>query len=377
MSRLELLRPSTARPFPLLVLCVLALAAILALPRAIAGRTVPPLHEAQFYSKLPGNSVRCELCPRRCVIAPGRRGFCRVRENRAGTLYSLVYGRPCSMNKEPIEKAPFFHFLPGRQRLTLATVGCNQRCKYCQNWEISQATPEAVPADTLTPERVVAIARRESLPIICFTYTEPVVFYEYMTDIARLARAAGIRTAVVSGGYINPDPLRRLCGLVDAIKLDLKGFSEDFYADVCGSSLQPVLEACRTVARAGTHLELVNLVVPALNDDSSSIAAMCRWIADSLGDTIPIHLTRFHPDYRLANSPPTPVATLDKAAAIARRTGLRFVYVGNVPGHENENTFCPGCGRPVIRRRGFTVIENRVTNGACPSCGTRIPGVWQ
>ncbi|MEO0085080.1 MAG: AmmeMemoRadiSam system radical SAM enzyme, partial [candidate division WOR-3 bacterium] len=323
----------------------LLLAATLILPAVFAGRPSPPLHEAQFYTRLPGATVRCELCPRRCAIAPGHRGFCRVRENRGGTLYSLVYGRPCSMNKEPIEKAPFFHFLPGQQRLTLATVGCNQRCKYCQNWEISQAPPEAVPADTLTPAQVVAIARRENLPIICFTYTEPMVFYEYMADIARLARLEGIRTAVVTGGYVNPEPLRRLCELVDAIKIDLKGFTEDFYSDVCGSSLQPVLEACRTVVQAGTHLELVNLVVPALNDDSSSIAAMCRWIADSLGDTVPVHFTRFHPDYRLTNSPPTPVATLEKAAAIARKTGLKFVYVGNVPGHEKESTLCPKCGR--------------------------------
>jgi len=359
------------------ILSCLGLLATLVLPPALAGRAALPPHEAQFYSKLSGGSVRCELCPRRCVIASGRRGFCRVRENRGGRLYSLVYGRPCSMNKEPIEKAPFFHFLPGRQRLTLATVGCNQRCKYCQNWEISQTAPEAVPADTLAPEQVVAIARRESLPVICFTYTEPMVFYEYMSDIARLARAAGIRTAVVTGGYINPEPLRRLCKLVDAIKIDLKGFTEDFYADVCGSSLQPVLEACRTVAKAGTHLELVNLVVPALNDDSTSLAAMCRWIADSLGDTVPLHFTRFHPNYRLMNTPPTPLATLEQAAAIARRSGLRFVYIGNVPGHEKENTRCPGCNRFVVRRRGCTVLENRVGSGTCPYCGTRIPGIWQ
>lgn len=301
-----------------------------------------------------------------------------MRENRNGTLYSLVYGHPCSMGREPIEKAPFFHFLPGRQRLTLATVGCNQRCRYCQNWEISQAAPEDIRSDTVSPAQLVAIAARESLPIICFTYTEPIVFYEYMTDIARLSRPRSIRTAVVTGGYVNPEPLQQLCSLVDAIKIDLKGFTDRFYREVCGSSLAPVLAACRVVARSGTHLELVNLVVPGYNDDSATISRMCIWIRDSLGDTIPIHFTRFHPDYRLQNSVPTPVATLERAARIARRAGLQFVYLGNVPGHRLENTYCPGCGRLLIRRRGFTVLENHITAaGSCPTCETRIPGVWQ
>ncbi|MBM3315063.1 AmmeMemoRadiSam system radical SAM enzyme [candidate division WOR-3 bacterium] len=350
-------------------------ALLLVLPGA--GPARPASHEAQFYSKLAGRAVRCELCPRRCVIAAGSRGFCRVRENRGGTFYSLVYGRPCSMGREPIEKAPFFHFLPGRQRLTLATVGCNQRCKYCQNWEISQAAPEDVRADDLTPEQVVAVAERERIPIICFTYTEPVVFYEYLADIARLARERSIRTCVVSGGYVNPEPLARLCSLVDAVKFDLKGFTDEFYRDVCGSSLAPVLAACRAVVRTGTHLELVNLVVPALNDDSATIDRMCTWIRDSLGDTVPVHFTRFHPDYRLQNSVPTPVATLERCLRVARRAGLKYVYLGNVPGHESESTVCPECGRRLIARRGYTVTENNLAAGACRFCAARIPGIWQ
>jgi pyruvate formate lyase activating enzyme len=337
----------------------------------------PPRHEAGFYRRLENNAVQCELCPRRCLIADGQRGFCRVRENRGGTLHSLVYGRPCSMNREPIEKAPFFHFLPGSQRLTLATVGCNQRCKYCQNWEISQASPEDVPGEAMSPAAVVALAESLRVAVICFTYTEPVVFYEYMTDIARLARSRSIRTCVVSGGYVNPEPLRQLCRIVDAIKIDLKGFTDEFYREVCGSSLQPVLTACRTVAESGTHLELVNLVVPALNDDTVDIRAMCGWIRDNLGDTVPIHFTRFHPDYRLQNSVTTPVASLEAAAAAARRAGLRYVYVGNVPGHELESTSCPDCGAMLISRSGFSVAANRLKHGACPDCGRRIPGVWQ
>lgn len=335
------------------------------------------LQEARYYRRLAGRAVQCELCPRRCMIAAGERGFCRVRENRGGTLYSLVYGRPCSMNKEPIEKAPFFHFLPARQRITLATVGCNQRCKYCQNWEISQAAPGDVPNFEMDPEMVVATARREGVPIICFTYTEPVVFYEYVAAVARAARRVGIRTCVVTGGYVNPEPLRELCGLVDAVKIDLKGFSEDFYADVCGSSLAPVLAACRTVVASGTHLELVNLVVPDLNDDSLTVAAMCRWVRDSLGDTIPLHFTRFHPDYRMQNSLPTPVKTLERCAAVARAEGLRYAYIGNVPGHRLQNTFCPFCGQELIRRNGYTVTADFVNQGQCPACRARIPGVWR
>jgi pyruvate formate lyase activating enzyme len=334
-------------------------------------------HEADFYHKLEGKLVACDLCPRRCVIAPGQRGFCQTRENRDGRLYTIVYGRPCAVNKEPIEKAPFFHFLPGRERITLATVGCNQTCKYCQNWELSQARLEDVPSQDLSPADVVALAAKEKVPIICFTYTEPVVFYEYMMDIAKLARAKGIRTAVVTGGYINPEPLRQLCSAVDAIKIDLKGFTPEFYRNVCGSTLEPVLEACKTVAQSHTHLELVNLVVPALNDDTTTLRKMCRWIRENVGDTVPVHFTRFHPEYRMQSTPPTPTATLERAVAIAKSEGLKFVYVGNVPGNPAENTYCPACGKLLIRRSGYSVSVNHVKDGKCPYCGTHIPGVWR
>jgi len=354
------------------------LAALLLQAGPLAPRPSPPApREADFYHRLGNKLVACDLCPRRCVIAPGQRGVCRVRENRDGRLYSVVYGRPCSINKEPIEKAPLFHFLPGRQRITLATAGCNQSCKYCQNWEISQARPEELQSYELSPAEVVALAVKEKAPIICFTYTEPVVFYEYMIDIARLARAEGIRTAVVTGGYINPEPLEQLCSVVDAIKIDLKGFTPKFYQDVCGSTLEPVLEACRIVARSRAHLELVNLVVPALNDDTATIRKMCRWIRQELGDTVPVHFTRFHPEYRLQNSPPTPTATLERAIAIAGSEGLRFTYIGNVPGHRAENTYCPACGKTLIRRSGYSILDSRLKNGTCSFCGAHVPGVWQ
>ncbi|MBM3322719.1 AmmeMemoRadiSam system radical SAM enzyme [candidate division WOR-3 bacterium] len=332
---------------------------------------------AAFWRSLDNKRVACELCPRGCVIGPGQRGLCRVRENRDGVLYSLVYGRPCSVTREPIEKAPFFHFLPGSVRIGLATAGCNQSCKYCQNWELSSARPEDLPSYELMPEDVVALAVKEQVPVICFTYTEPVVFYEYMCDVARLARTRGVKTTVVTGGYINPEPLAQLCGLVDGIKIDLKGFTPEFYRAVCGSTLEPVLEACRIVAGSGTHLELVNLLVPGLNDDTVSLGRMCRWMAANLGDTVPVHFTRFSPAYRLKNLPPTPVTTIETAVRIARASGLQFVYVGNVPGHDDESTGCPGCGRLLVKRRGFSVLENNLLQGACRFCGRHIPGVFE
>ena len=350
---------------------------LLALLVATGGRNSSPGQEARFYRKLDRGLVRCELCPHFCVIGPQGRGLCRVRENRDGVLYSLVYGRPATVGKEPIETSPFFHFLPGSLRLTLATAGCNQTCKYCQNWELSQSRPEDLPARDLPPDSVVALALREGVPTICLTYSEPVVFYEYVYDIARLARARGLRTVVVTGGYINPEPLAELCRVVDAVKIDLKGFSDSFYREVCGSRLAPVLEACRIVRESGIHLELVNLVVPALNDDSAGIAAMCRWIADSLGTDVPVHFSRFSPAYRLLNTPPTPVRTLELCLRIAADAGLEYVYIGNVPGSEYENTDCPGCGSRVISRRGYRVTGNRLVAGRCPDCGREIAGVWQ
>ena len=336
-----------------------------------------PQREADFYHRLENKLVACDLCPRRCVIQPGQRGVCRVRENRNGRIYSVVYGRPASVGKEPIEKAPLFHFLPGRKRITLATAGCNQFCKYCQNWEISQARPEDLQSYDLSPAEVVALAVKEKVPIICFTYSEPIVFYEYMVDIARLAREKGIRTAVVTGAYINPEPLQQLCSLVDAIKIDLKGFTPEFYRNVCSSTLEPVLEACKTVAQSRTHLELVNLVVPALNDDTTTIRKMCRWIRENVGDTVPVHFTAFHPAYRLQNSPPTPIATLERAIAIAKSESLKFTYIGNVPGHQAENTYCPACGKVVIRRSGYTIVENKLKDDKCPFCETHVAGVWK
>lgn len=360
-----------------ILIAVLLLAGLLlVVGRISAGKTTTD-RVAEFWTTRSGRTVQCQTCPRECLIADGKRGFCRARENRGGTLYSVVYGRPCSVTPDPIEKAPFYHFLPGTMRLGIATAGCNQTCKHCQNWQISQSSVEDLRNFAMSPESVVAFARNAGLPTVCFTYSEPTVFYEYMYDIAVCARAAGLRSVVVTSGYINEEPLRRLCEVVDAIKIDLKGFDEKFYQDVCGTLRQPVLNSLRTVHQAGVHLEIVNLVIPTLNDDLAEIRAMCRWICDSLEPDVPLHFSRFGPNYRLTNLPPTPVATLEQAIAAAREEGLRYVYIGNVFGHEDDNTTCPNCGRTLLKRVGFNVMENNLADGACRFCGERIPGVWE
>ncbi len=346
-------------------------------PAAPSDEPGPAQREAMFYQAFPDGRVQCQMCPRRCSILPGQRGFCRNRENRDGTLYSVVYGRPCSLSIEPIEKAPFYHFLPGRERLCVATVGCNLTCKYCQNWQISQKPLEEVSYRETSPSELVEVADRNDIPIICFTFAEPVTFYEYMYDTAKLARKAGIKTAVVSNGYINPEPLRKLLTVVDAVKIDLKAFTEEFYREVSGGTLQPVLESIKTVHESGRHLELVNLVVPTYNDDPEKVRQMCRWIKDSVGPDVPLHFTRFTPMYKMKHIEMTPVSTLEKLRQIARDVGLHAVYVGNVPGHEYNSTYCPECGERLINRVGFHVVENRIEDGRCPHCGHEIAGVWK
>jgi pyruvate formate lyase activating enzyme len=323
-----------------------------------------------------GTYVRCNLCPHGCFIAEGERGQCRVRENRGGRLFSVVYGNPCAVHVDPIEKKPFYHFLPTAAAFSLATAGCNLRCLYCQNWQISQFPPEETRNANLPPEEVVRYAQMANAPVIAYTYSEPVIFYEYMLATARLAREAGLLNVVISAGFINPEPLRELCAAVDGIKIDLKGYDEAFYREVCGAELGPVLEAIRTIYESTIHLEIVNLVVPTLNDRLDQLRALARWVARDLSPDVPLHFTRFHPQYKLTNLPPTPVESLEKAREIALEEGVRFVYVGNVPGHPGNNTYCPACGRLIIARQGFAVREYHLQGGTCAYCGESIPGVW-
>jgi pyruvate formate lyase activating enzyme len=333
--------------------------------------------EAMFYEKLNDGRVRCGLCPRGCVVGDGERGYCRVRENLDGVYYTVVYGRVCTYHVDPIEKKPLFHVTPGTTAFSLATVGCNLECKFCQNWEISQERPENVDAVKITPARAVAAAREAGSPAVAFTYTEPTVYFEYMLETAREARKAGLKSVMISSGFIAHDPLAILAATMSAIKIDLKAFTEDYYARICGGRLAPVLDSVVTVKKSGTWLELVYLVIPTLNDDDKDIDAMCKWLVENLGSEVPIHFTRFYPTYKLINLPPTPVSAVERARQVALARGIKFAYVGNVPaGHPGESTYCPGCGGVVIKRAAYTVLANNLRAGKCSKCGTAVPGIW-
>jgi len=319
--------------------------------------------------------VLCELCPTECVLGDYEVGGCRVRINRGGELYSLVYGKPCSVHIDPIEKKPFYHFLPATKAFSIATVGCVLGCKFCQNWEISQARPEDSDFSDLPPGDAVRLALYYGCPSITYTYTEPTVFYEYMYDISALAREHGLKNTVHTCGYINEKPLRKLARRLDAADVDLKAFSEEFYGRVCGGKLKPVLDAIVTLREEGVWLEITNLLIPTLNDDMGEIRDMCRWLVRSAGPDVPLHFSRFFPYYKLKNLPPTPVETLNRAREVAMGEGLRYVYIGNLRS-EATNTYCHGCGRLLVERAGYLVRQVNIEGGRCAFCGVPIPGVW-
>jgi pyruvate formate lyase activating enzyme len=336
------------------------------------------LHEARFYEKLKNGSVRCGLCPWECVVWDGKRGKCGVRENRGGTYYSLVYGRPCVANNDPIEKKPLFHVYPGSRAYSIATVGCNFECKFCQNWDISQKRPEQAPVPYVSPD-ALAKAAAESSPkckCVAYTYSEPTIFTEYMIDCAKAAKDRGLGNVVVSNGFISDEPGKELCALVTAIKIDFKGFTDKFYQETCAGQLRPVLDTLKRLAAAGVWFEMVNLLVPTLNDNMDDIKRMSEWIVKQVGPNVPLHFTRFHPDYKLKDLPPTPVETLTRARQIAMDQGCNFVYTGNAPGEGGENTYCPKCKAVMIDRYGFGATIKDMEKGKCGKCGTVIPGVW-
>ena len=328
-------------------------------------------------TSLEDGHIRCDLCPRLCRLAPGRRGPCRVRENRDGHGYSLVYGNPCLIQLDPVERKPFFHVLPGTRALSVSTAGCNIECKFCEVWDMALVGPEDVHAYDVPPAQVVAQAREARARSISYAFGEPVVFYEYMDAVATRAKEAGLLNLLHTNGYIAAEPLRALCDRLDAVNIDLKGFDPAFYRDVCGGELSPVLDTLKRLKAEGVHIEITHIVIPTLNDDLDRIREMCRWIVRELGADVPIHLGRFYPLYKLANLPPTPVRTLDHARDAAMEEGLRYVYVARVTGHEGENTFCPQCRNPVVRRLGFVVEEIRLNDGRCAHCGAVISGRWR
>jgi pyruvate formate lyase activating enzyme len=360
--------------------CVLSAAHFFGFPKAsqaqLAKKGLVKTKLSPYFTPLSGGEIQCDLCPKKCRVSKGKRGACRVRENRDGKYYSLVYGNPCALHPDPIEKKPFFHVLPATTSFSLATVGCNFQCKFCQNWEISQASPEDVYNYDVSPEMIVNKAKEVGARSIAYTYVEPTIFYEYMVDICQLVKKAGLLNVCHSNGFINPEPLKNLCKMMDAANIDLKGFTEAFYRDVCDGELAPVLETLKTLKKERVHLEITNLVIPTQNDDLSGLKEMCLWIKKELGADTPIHFSRFYPLYKLRSLPPTPVSTLEKARNTALSSGLEYVYIGNIPGHEGEHTFCPKCKRLLIQRIGYMVGENHLKGGKCKFCGKPIPGIW-
>jgi len=335
------------------------------------------MKEAMLYEKLSDNQVRCNLCAHRCVIAEGKKGICQVRENQGGKLYTLVYGSTIIQNVDPVEKKPLLHFYPGSTAYSIATPGCNFRCRWCMNWEISQMPRERhliLVEEEASPEQIVATAQRAGSRSIAYTYTEPTIFFEYAYDTARLAHDAGLFNIYVTNGYMTEEMLETFRPYLDAANVDLKAFREETYRRYVGARLGPVLDSLKAMKRLGIWLEVTTLVVPGVNDDPAELKDAAEFVANELGVDTPWHISRFFPAYKMADVPPTPISTLSQAREIGLEAGLRYVYVGNVLGE--ENTFCPSCGRLLIRRAGYRILENHVQpDGRCPDCGTLVAGV--
>jgi pyruvate formate lyase activating enzyme len=336
------------------------------------------MKEAYLYEKLEDGKVRCRLCNHQCLIKPGATGICGVRENQAGTLISLVYGKVIARHCDPIEKKPLFHFLPGSRSYSVATVGCNLKCLFCQNADISQMPSDhhRITGQDMTPEMIVQDARDTRSESISYTYTEPTIYFELALDTARLAVAQGIRNVFVSNGYMTEGCLREIFPDLHAANVDLKAFTDRFYKDQCGAKLEPVLKNLATLKEMNVWLEVTTLLIPGLNDATDELKALAGFLAD-LDSSIPWHISRFHPTYRLTHIGPTPARSLRKARDIGYEAGLKYVYTGNVPGDPGEKTFCHACNELLIDRFGFNVMKNDIRNGSCPKCGAEVPGVWE
>lgn len=335
-------------------------------------------HEALLYERQPDGSVICHLCAHRCRIRPGLRGICGVRENRDGSLVTLVYDRVISVNVEPIEKKPFFHFLPGSLSYSIATVGCNFHCRFCQNYLISQWPRERlgpIPGEPMTPAEIVQEALATGSRSIAYTYTEPTIFFELALETSRLAAEVGLKNLFVTSGYMTREALQLIAPVLHGANVDLKSFSDRYYRKVCGATLAPVLETIKGLRELGVWVEITTLVIPGLNDSDEELTALTEWLT-SVDRDIPWHVSAFYPAYKMADVPPTPLWTLNRAALIGKKAGLRYVYTGNIPGSGWEDTTCTGCGRRLLQRRGFALWDNVLVDGRCPVCDAAIAGVW-
>ena len=331
--------------------------------------------EAKYFEKLAEKKIQCRLCPHECRVADLERGTCGVRENRDGIYHTLVYGTPCSANIDPIEKKPLFHYFPSTNAFSIATAGCNFACKFCQNWEISQKRPEQVETISLSPEQVIAVAKNRNCKMVAHTYTEPVIFFEYMLDCAILGKRERVPNVMISNGYIQEKPMRELCKYLGAVKIDLKAFTEKFYSEICSGELKPVLNTLNVLKDEGIWFEIVVLLIPTLNDSAKEISEMTQWIVKELGPNVPVHFSRYYPTFMLKNIPPTPPETLITARKIAMSKGVKFAYVGNVLS-DGENTYCPHCGKILIERMRFSSKITGMKGNKCNYCHETIPGVF-
>ena len=335
--------------------------------------------EAWLYHHVEDKTVGCDLCHHRCTIKPGKRGICRVRENNDGVLNTLVYGRVIARNIDPVEKKPMFHFLPGSLSYSIATVGCNFKCRFCQNADIAQLPEDRqglIAGDKTTPEDVVEKAIRGNCKSIAYTYTEPTVYFEFACDTAKIASQRGLKNIFVTNGYMTPEAISMIAPYLDGANVDLKAFSEKYYKTYCSAKLAPVKTNLKMLREQGIFIEVTTLLIPGLNDDSTELKNLVSFIADELGPDVPWHVSRFYPTYRMTDKPPTPVKTILDARELGLKNGLRYVYVGNVPGENGENTNCYQCGSLLIERYGYTIRENRIDQGKCPDCGAEIEGIF-
>ncbi|MCE5214015.1 MAG: AmmeMemoRadiSam system radical SAM enzyme [Methanobacterium sp.] len=328
--------------------------------------------EAILYQEM-GKALNCKICERRCIILPGKTGFCQMRENEDGKIYSLNYAAASSVAVDPIEKKPLFHFYPGSQVFSLGGVGCNFRCKHCQNWGISQAELENIPTRDMLPDDAIKLTKEYGCKSIAWTYNEPTMWFEYTLDSAKLARKEDIKTVYVTNGYQTEESFQEIKPYLDAANIDLKGMSEKFYKEICDARLQPVLETIIRMHDARIHIEITNLMIPGYNDSDEDIKALVEFMVNEVGVEVPLHFTRFYPQYQMQDLPPTEVKYLENAHKIARDAGMKYVYIGNIPTGTGENTYCPACGELLIKRDGFQVVNNNLLKGKkCPKCGIKI-----